>query len=429
MTKTDGSEATTSIDKAGTLNNFFRSNFTEGRLDDIPNDSESFLGEYLDSIIITEQMVQEKIQEMKPGKSPGPDGLHPVFLKNVADISQPLSVLFQKSLIEGIVPSQWLKAFITAIHKKGAKNLFENYRPISITSIVCKLMESIIRDKVLDHMVSNNLLSKKQHGFVPLRNCMTNLLLCMEDWTEFIEDGHPIDIIYTDFAKAFDRVPHQRQLQKIKHLGIVGMTRKCIKAFLSERIQQVRVDQSFSSWIPVKSGIPQGSVMGPILFVIFINDMPDVVDSMCQLFADDAKLYRNVTSPEDNRKLQDDLDRIYEWSTLWQLPFNIDKCKSLHIGRKNKRYWYEMNGTKLKQVTEEKDLGILIDDELKFHKQSASATKKANAILGLLKKSFSLLDKKTLPLLYKSLIRPHLEYGNVVWGPHYAEGQQNWYQN
>ena len=153
MTKTDGSEATTSIDKAETLNNFFSSNFTEERLDDIPNDSKSFLGEYLDSIIITEQMVQVKIQEMKPGKSPGPDGLHPVFLKNVADIiSQLLSVLFQKSLIEGIVPSQWLKACITA------KNLFENYRPISITSIVCKLMESIIRDKVLDHMVSNNLL-------------------------------------------------------------------------------------------------------------------------------------------------------------------------------------------------------------------------------------------------------------------------------
>ena len=228
LTKMDGSEATTSIGKAETLNNFFSSNFTEERLDDIPNDSESFLGEDLDSIIITEQMVQVKIQEMKPGKSPGPDGLHPVFLKNVADIiSQPLSVLFQKSLIEGIVPSQWLKACITAIHKKGAKNLFENYRPISITSIVCKLMESIIRDNVLDHMVNNNLLSKNQHGFVPLRNCMTNLLLCMEDWTKFIEDGHPIDI--TDFAKAFDRVPHQRLLQKIKHLGRVGMTRKWIK--------------------------------------------------------------------------------------------------------------------------------------------------------------------------------------------------------
>ena len=199
------------------------------------------------------------------------------------------------------------------------------------------------------------------------------------------------------------------------------MTHNWIKAFLSERIQQVRVDQECSSWTPVKSGIPQGSVLGPILFVIFINDMPDVVDSMCQLFADDAKLYRSVNSPEDNIKLQDDLDRISEWSTRWQLPFNIGKCKSLHIGRKNKRHCYEMEGKKLEQVTEEKDLGVLIDDELKFHKQTAAATKKANGVLGLLKKSFTLLDKMTLPLLYKSLVRPHLEYGNVVWGPHYAE--------
>ena len=158
-------------------------------MDDIPNDSEPFLGEYLDAFIITQQMVLQKIQEMNPGKSPGPDGWHPVFLKNVADlISQPISILFQKSLIEGIVPSQWLRACITAIHKKGAKNIFENYRPVSITSIICKLMESIIRDKVVGHMERNNLISKKQHGFVPLKNCMTNLLLCMENWTNYIED-------------------------------------------------------------------------------------------------------------------------------------------------------------------------------------------------------------------------------------------------
>ena len=143
-------------------------------------------------------------------------------------------------------------------------------------------------------MESNHLISKKRHGFVPLNNCMTNLLLCIEDWTNYIEDGHPIGIIYTDFAKAFDRVPLQRLLQKIKKLGIVGMTRNRIKTFINERIQQFRVDREFSSWTPSKSGILQGSVLGAILFVIYINDMPDIVDSMCQIFADDANLYRSI---------------------------------------------------------------------------------------------------------------------------------------
>ena len=175
------------------------------------------------------------------------------------------------------------------MHKKGAKNSFENYRPVSITSIICKLMESIVKDKISNHMERNHLFSRRQHGFVPLRNCMSNLLICMEKWTEMLEKGYRIDIIYTDFAKAFDRVPHQRLLQKMKNLGIIGSTLRWIRAFLSERIQCVRVENASSSWKPVRSGIPQGS--GPVLFII-LNDMPDYVESMCQLFVDDAKIFR-----------------------------------------------------------------------------------------------------------------------------------------
>ena len=207
---------------------------------------------------------------------------------------------------------KWVEACITAIHKKGPKNLSENYRPVSITSIICKLMESIIRDKIVIHMERNNLFSQIQHGFVPLRNCMTNLLICMENWTSMLENGYPIDVIYTEFAKAFDRVPHQRLLQKIKDMGIIGSTVNWIRSFLSNRIQCVRVEQDFSSWSPVKSGIPQGSVLGPILFVIFINDMPDTIDSMCQLFADDAKIFRSIRSVNDNGVLQNDLDKLSE---------------------------------------------------------------------------------------------------------------------
>ena len=184
---------------------------------------------------------------------------------------------------------------------------------------------------------------------------------------------------------------------------------------------RVREEDELSSWKSVRSGMPQWSVLGPTLFVIFINDMPDVVSSMCQLFADDAKIFRSIKSLDDNKALQDDINNLTEWSARWQLPFNVTKCKSLHIGKRNNKYVYEINGQQPEQVNEEKDLGVLIDDELKFHKHTAAAIKKANGILGIIRRSFALLNSVTLPLLYKSLVRPHLEYGNVVWEPYFKE--------
>ena len=175
LIKPDGTEAISAYDKAETFNNFFSSSFTEERLEDISDSTEeNFLGDYLDGFIITHEMVREKIHGLKPGKSPGPDGWHPFSLKKLCDkIKVPLAILFQKSLRDGVVPSQWLEASVTAIHKKGLKNIFENYRAVSITSIIWKLMESIVRDKLVGHMMKNNLFSDKQHGFVPSRNCVT----------------------------------------------------------------------------------------------------------------------------------------------------------------------------------------------------------------------------------------------------------------
>ena len=209
-------------------------------------------------------------------------------------IDTPLSMLFQKSLNEGVVPLQWLEACITAIYKKGLKDIVGNYRPVSLTSVICKVMESIVRDEVVDHMDMNNILSNEQHGFVPRRNCVTNLLTCIEIWTRMVEDGESIDIIYTDFAKAFDSVPHQRLLEKVRNFGITGNVHNWMKSFLSARKQGVCVEAELSSWACAKIGIPQVSVLGPTLFIIFINDMPDIVRSVCLLFAGDAKMFRSI---------------------------------------------------------------------------------------------------------------------------------------
>ena len=249
------------------------------------------------------------------------------------------------------------------------------------------MMESIVRDKVASHMELNDLFSNNQHGFVPNRNCMTNHLTCMELWTEMTEKGLPIDIIYTDFAKAFDRIPHRRLLQKLMNIGITGITLRWVEAFHNERSQCVKVENEVLSRTQVISGIPQGSVLGPILFVIFINNLPDIVENTCQLFAGDAKIFRSVET--------------------------IDGCRPLHLGRTNRRHVYELGG--------QKDLGVIVDDELKFHEQTAAAVKKANTILGLARKSFAVLDSNTVPVLYNSLVRPHLEYGNVIWGPFFKE--------
>ena len=215
--------------------------------------------------------------------------------------------------------SSWLKAVITPIHKKGNKSLPSNYRPISLTSVLSKIMESIIRDEMLVHLTKQNHLCDEQHGFVPGRNCTTQLLLCLEEWTSMIEDKKDFDIIYTDFPKAFDSVAHQRLLLKLELFGITGEIMNWIKSFLHGRTQCVKIDGKVSAWKPVLSGVPQGSVIGPLLFVIFINDIPNQLKfNTCKLFADDCKLYGN-------------LNELDVWTKTWQLLFNASKCKRLCI--------------------------------------------------------------------------------------------------
>ena len=217
-------------------------------------------------------------------------------------------------------------------------------------------------------------------------------------------EGEPVNVIFTDFAKAFDSVPHKRLLIKLQSYGIHGKLLEWIRSFLSNRRQRVRVDGVYSEWAHVKSGVPQGSVLGPILFVLYINDMPKVVENTCKLFADDAKLSGKATN---SVSIQNDLNNLTEWSLTWQLPFNYGKCKCLHIGKSNPKYDYVMHGRTLDKVDCEEDLGVEVDRELKFHKQTSSSVKKSFRMLGLIKRSFQNKKEETFPLLYMALVRPH----------------------
>jgi len=365
-------------------------------------------------------MVLGELDELKPGKSAGPDGLHPrvlIELKN--EIKKPLALVFQKSLDEGRVPSSWKSAEVVPIYKKGPRQEPSNYRPVSLTSVCSKILERLIRVAMLRHMTENALFTNEQHGFRPRRSCVTQLLTVLETWTKSLDEGTAIDCIYLDYRKAFDSVPHERLLHKLNNLGIRDKLLLWIRSFLTGRRQRVRVEDALSDWCSVTSGIPQGSVLGPTLFLCFINDLPQQVTSELALFADDTKLFGPVRVEDEVQKLRDDLDCLHDWSDRWQLPFNKDKCKVVHYGRNNPVAQYAMDGTIMESLEAEKDLGVVFDAKLNFSEHIRAACRKANSRLGIVRRTFLELPPKPAVTLYKSLVRPIVEYAQTVAHPLY----------
>ena len=223
--------------------------------------------------------------------------------------------------------------------------------------------------------------------------------------------------------KAFDCVPHRRLFSKLRSYGVAGKLFEWIENFLSNRKQRVCIRGSFSEWVNITSDVPQGSVLGPILFIIFVNDMPDVVNSMLLMFADNTKLYRTMTSVHDNDALQQDIDNISAWGEQSLMSFNLDKCHVMTFGRSQQHHGYPMmNGDgvpfPLQRCYEEQDLGVLFTPNLKFSEHISKITCKANSVVGIIKRSFSCLDKAMFHALYVSMVHPHLEYASQIWNPH-----------
>ena len=292
---------------------------------------------------------------------------------------------------------------------------------LKLTSIICELMESFIKDAIMSHIKANNLLSLKQYGFLSGRSTTTQLLHYLDKCVDTIVTGGVVDTIYFDFAKAFDTVPHRRLLGKLAAYGINSNVLNWIKAFLGDRTQVVKVNGEESEAAPVLSGIPQGSVLGPLLFVIYINDLPECVTSDLYLFADDTKILKHITSEEDALRLQSDIDSLEKWSQKWLLRFHPEKCHVLTLGefyniRHTQRY--TLNGQELEHVFDEKDLGVKIDSALRFEEHISEKVKKANAMVGLIRRSFSFLDCDLFKRLFTTFVRPHLEYAQAVWSPY-----------
>ncbi len=351
--------------------------------------------------------------------SAGPDDLPGCLFRNLAaELTPPLVIIFQQSFFLGKLPEMWKLAAVKPIYKKGSKDLAANYRPISLTCVACKLMEGIVRDVMYNFLNNSGVISQSQHGFRHLYSSQTSLLLCYNEYVRSVEDKCDVDVILFDFSKAFDAVNHGLLLSKMKEYKFDNYIIAWVTAFLSERKQYVLVGCDRSATISVPSGVIQGSVLGPLLFLIFINDLPTLVKSASVfLYADDLKLVYKVRSHADVAMLQADVDIVHQWSQQWLLPLNADKLFHLHIGWRHVRNAYKCGSMPIKSVDDIKDLGVLFNSSLSFRNHINLICKKANGTSALLRRSFETRDPSLLMVLFNTYIRPMVEYCTCVWSP------------
>jgi hypothetical protein len=423
----DGETVTDNQGMAELLNTCFKEVFTREEAGDAPDPENLQTESVLSTIQFRVSDVRKKIRNLKAEGAAGPDGIGPRVLQELQQEMAPaLAAVFTKSMEEGVVPADWRDANVSPIFKKGAKSSPSNYRPVSLTSVSCRVMESLIRDAMTAHLTANKLINKSQHGFVKDRSCVTNLLEFLEQATTVVDSGAGFDIIYLDFAKAFDKVPIKRLLKKVRAHGIRGQVLHWIESWLRGRRQRVVLNGRFSSWEDVLSGVPQGSVLGPLLFVIFINDMDDVVTQVDSLkkFADDTKLGKTVRTEKDREELQAALDQLCTWADKWGMVFNVDKCKVMHMGHQNPAFNYTMKGHVLEETMEEKDIGVMVTSNLKPSAQCARAAKTAQTVLGQISRTFHYRDRHVFVRLYQQYVRPHLEFSTPAWAP-WTEADRN----
>jgi hypothetical protein len=370
---------------------------------------------------ITFNDVYTQLSSLNVHKAGGPDLLPSYILKQCKhELSNPLMLLYNKSLLASELPQDWKDADILPIFKTGDKLECGNYRPISLTSIVVKVLEKLVLQRILEHVESNKLLHTSQFGFRKHRSCEMQLLL----YTNFLVKSYdlkvPVHSIYLDLQKAFDKVPHAELLYKLQHyFGIEGQLLNWLRSFLTGRRQRVRIGQTYSSWEYVTSGVPQGTVIAPFLFILYVNDIQNGLNGVNILkFADDTKLYCSINDISDTIKLQSNLDLMGDWFIKWRMPVNVKKSGALKFGfSDNYPTSYSLYGEKLKELMSERDLGVIMDGSLSNKPHIQKIVNQAMRAYGWMVRNLVTRDRVVVLRVYKSLIRPILEYASSVWSP------------
>ena len=412
--------------KADIFNDYFYKQFSEPSLYNIDID---FTNDSSNDIDLSAARVKSVLDNLETNNAQGPDAINGVVLKNCSkSLSYPLHKLFNLAYNTGYLPSEWKLANVVPIHKKDDKNKVVNYRPISLTSLVMKVFERILHDELLTR--TQEKFDQRQHGFLKNKSCNSNLLTFTESIARSLHEKIGTDVIYFDFAKAFDTVSHDLILQKLKvQYKIDGTLLKFFANYLQGRKQQVIIDNAVSNSVDVLSGVPQGSILGPLLFVLFINDIYESIDAETniELYADDTKIWREIKSESDCNFLQKDIDALYAWSRNNKMSFHPDKCKVVSIYDFRPEFIKILPFPKLPYMIDsndidfsvcEKDLGVLVNERFRWEDHHSKVLNKAHQMLGFTKRTCHFIsDTRKRRTLYLSLVRSNFEHASIIWRP------------
>ena len=420
----NGRSASNVFDCANIFNTTFGSKFSDPDVDTLP-DATVLSSSSLNHFSVPPGKIKTLLASIGKHKACGPDGLSARIIHEcAAELAIPLEIICKLSLDQAVFPKIWKDANIIPVHKKGDKKNPNNYRGISLLPLCSKVLEKIVCDALLAHCLPS--LPPNQHGFLPNRSCMTNLTTFLKHGWDSIQDGAQTDCIYTDYSSAFTSVNHILLIHKLKtSFNVTGRALSWIESYLADRRQRVVLEGQCSDWIPVRSGVPEGSVCGPLLFICFTADLPLLVQTNSIMYADDIKLYHRIQTPSDPDALQADLDRLSTWSRTWRLNLNPAKCHAISFSLRKSPIIaaYTLDGTVLQRRTETRDLGVFLDSKLTFACHIDQAIARSNRMLGLVIRSMQLsrrhsrarFDHRAMLCTYYAHVRSILEYGCVVW--------------
>ena len=408
-------------DKANALNNFFQSQTIMDEQNAIlPEFYPSVTTTELTSIVLTPFEVESVLKTLSIGKASGPNGTSSRILRELSsELSIPFCSLFNQSLRTGNVPTSYKEANVCPTPKKGDTSLLTNYRPISLLNSEAKVLERLVFKYFFNHLRDNNLLTSLQSGFIPGDSTVNQLTFLYHTFCKALDSGKEVRAVFCDISKAFDRVWHAGLLHKLRVAGVTGEVLAWFKSYLINRKQRVVLPGAVSDWTSICAGVPQGSILGPLLFLLYINDIVTDIGSNIRLFADDTSLYIVVDNPvEAANCLNNDLNKITQWAARWLVSFNPTKTESIIISRKLNRIQHPpifMRNHQIVEVDYHKHLGIYFSNDCTWHYHIDHIKEKAWFRINVMRKLKFRLDRKSLETIYITFIRPLLEYGDVIW--------------